>query len=155
VTDSVFDPNTFLDAETTAAFTRRPPIPAGVELLGIIGEPRVQKFSKKDGSGEFMKVFIPVTVDLTSYPEVHAHVQQNTVILTDNMFLDVTDDGRLDDTPGRNLRLGSYRKATGLNEEGTRFTLRMLQGRTVKVRIRQEQDQNGEMRDAIGSVGAP
>lgn len=153
--DSVFDPNTFLDAETTESFSRRPPIPAGVELLGIIGEPRVQKFSKKDGSGDFMKAFIPVLVDLTSYPEVRAHVHQDTVTLTDNMFLDVTEDNKLDSTPGRNVRLGSYRAATGLNDEGVSFTLRMLQGRTVKVRIRQEQDQNGEIRDAIGSVGKP
>lgn len=155
MTDSVFDPNEFLHSRTTEAFTRRPPLPAGTELLGVIGEPRVQKYSKKDGSGDFYKLFLPITLDLSTNPEVRAFVHQDTVVITDNMFLDIAEDGRgLDTTPGRNVRLGIYRAATGLNEPGTEFGPDMLQGRTVRVRIKQEPDQNGEARDAIGQVSA-
>jgi len=47
MTDSQFDSSTFLDATTTEANERRPPIPAGKVLLGIIGEPNIRQTEGK------------------------------------------------------------------------------------------------------------
>ena len=154
---SMFDPNSFLDAETTVAFSKRPPIPASTELLGVIGEPKVLAFpGQKDPTKKYYKINIPIQLDLTSVPEVQKQLQTDTITLIDSQWLDIDEDTqKLDERAGRNRGLFKYREATGLNEDGVAFNPRMLQGRTVKVTIGQREGRDGETMDTIASVGKP
>lgn len=59
------------------------------------------------------------------------------------VFLDITDNGNLDFSKGRNIQLGQILEATGLN--GGKFTFDMLEGKPVKVLVRHRDTDNGTM----------
>ena len=138
---SAFDVDSFLDAQTTEAASKRPPLPAGMEYTGTIGEP-VTRSGEKEGK-PWAAMDFPIQLTL---PE------GETVSLKYGTFIDVTDDGKsLDWSPGRNSGLRRLREATGLNEKGKTFSPRMLQGRQVRVKIKHRLYE-GEVFDEIGAV---
>lgn len=136
---SQFDVDSFLDAQTTEAASKRAPLPAGSEYLGTIGEP-VARSGEKDGK-QWAAMDFPIQLDANG----------DTVTLKYGTFVDVSDSGGLDWSPGRNSGLRRLREATGLNEKGKPFSVRMLQGRQVRVKIK-HRIYEGEIYDEIGSV---
>ena len=58
--------------------------------------------------------------------------------LTDRAFLDLTPQGGIDNSKGKNRAQRAYRDATGTNKAGEPFAWRMLQGKVVKVRVAHE-----------------
>lgn len=158
MSDSAFDPSSFLSATTTEAATRRPPIPAGRDILAIIGEPKVRKVQgKKDPTKEFIFVDFPMEIDLTGVPDIQKHVGQDKVTLTYGTSLDTTDSGALDWSPGRNTGLRLMRTALDMNVPGQPFNILAMQGRMIKVRISHEEypEGSGEFRDRIAAVAKP
>lgn len=155
---SNFNVDNYLDSAISEPSTRRPALPAGLELIGTVGEPKGSetKFTdKKTGEERTSKVInIPVEIDLTMYPEVRQ--QQggiDKVTLTDSVFLDLTEAGTIDNSPGKNSKIRKWREATDLNAPGVSFTFRMLQGRRVKIKVSHRVDaRDGEIYDQIGSV---
>ena len=150
---SIFDPQSFLDSTTTEASKKRPPLPAGEVLVGIIGElkpPRVVQ-GKKDTTQTYYFLDIPIEFDLTSRPDLAKLVGLTKVTIQDQISLQLTDDGKLDMSPGKNSRLGRYREALGLNEDGTPFSMRQLVGRQVRAKIKHD-PYEGEVYDKIDSV---
>ena len=154
---SQFDPATFLDATTTEAATRRPPLPvdnpASPDTLytGVIQEPKMRTWQgKKDPSQSGLAIDIPVLIDvpgqLQDQLKLPAQIQ-----LTAGGFVDLTAQGLMDWSPGKNSTLRRYREATGLNVAGQTFSPRMLQGKVVKVKITHEL-YNGDIMDKIGNV---
>jgi len=73
------------------------------------------------------------------------------VTLTDNVFIDLTSEGLMDNAPGRNRRQKDYRDALDLNKPGTPFSWRAVQGRVVKVKIKQEM-YDGLPQDRVGTI---
>lgn len=153
---SAFDPASFLHQRTEEQSVRRPPIPAGTELLGVIGELKVDSFAnKKDPGGpDSIRLSVPIKLDLSSNPTIRQLVGTDNLTLTDTFFLDYTDSGALDYGAGRNNGLRRYRDATGLNTKGQSFGLLDLQGRIVKARISHRTYEN-EIYDQIDSVSKP
>jgi hypothetical protein len=154
MTDSAFDPSVFLDATTTDAFTRRPPLPANAEFVGIIGEPktRTTKGTKEDNKDEvYHWLDLPVVIDLTAHPQQQSSLNMDQVTLTFSTRLDVTPQGALDGGTGKNTGLRQVREATGTNVAGSPFNIRMLQGRQLRVRISHRTYQ-GDVFDQIASV---
>lgn len=148
---STFDPETFLDATTTEAGTRRPPLPPG-DYIATIGELKAQGGQQKqDPSKSWFALNTPLEVDLTAHSAARAIVGQDKVVLFDFVMIDVTAGGGLDWSPGRNRRLTAYREATNLNRSGESFNPRMLQGRQVLAKVGQEV-YNGELRDVVQMV---
>lgn len=138
---SAFDVDSFLDAQTTEAASKRPPLPAGSEYTATIGEP-VGRAGEKDGKS-WAAVDFPMTLILEN---------GDSVTLKYGTFLDVTDNGKdLDWSPGRNTGLRRLREATGLNVKGEKFSPRMLQGHVVKVKIK-HRIYEGDIFDEIGAV---
>lgn len=127
----MFDPQQFLDASLTTELKKRPLVTPGV-YSAIIGEPKVRTWQgKKDPSKSGLAIDIPLQIQL---PDSEAtKVGQPSITLRDGGFLDTTDSGGLDMSPGRNRVLRTYYEAVGINRPGT--TPRMLQGRTVKVQV--------------------
>lgn len=154
---SAFDPNLFLDASTTDALVRRPPIPAGTELLGILGEPKPRQNQGKKESNQgvvYTSLDIPVEFDLTQNPTVRQIVGQDKVILNYGFLVDLNAAGTAFDTsPGKNGRLRQLREVLDLNKPGQTFNLRMLQGRQARFKISHRiNDADGEVYDQVDSV---
>lgn len=151
---SQFDPMAYLDATTSEASTRRPPLPVK-EFIATIGEvkSRTGTFQdKKTGeSRSYVALDIPVEFDISSDPELVKIQGTSKVTLTDGLFLDLTKEGYIDYAPGKNNKLRRYREATGQNVGGQPFSPRMLSGRPIRARIKHE-PYEGETYDKIDAV---
>lgn len=150
---SIFSPETFLDATTTEESVKRPPLPAGLELQAMIKSLKTRTWQgKKDPTLGGIAADLTIEFDLTAYPDIQK--QQgglDKVTIIDGIMLDLTEGGSIDYSPGKNSRLRRYREATGLNVAGQPFSLRMLEGRMVKARIKHD-PYEGEIYDKIESV---
>ena len=150
MTDSAFNPDTFLDQSTTEAGTRRPPINSGLEFLGVIGEPKARNVQgKQDPSKNYVFCDIPITLDLTTSPSEAQRVGQDRVTLRHSISIDFTESGALDWAPGKNRGLTIYRSVLDLNKPGQTFSPRMLVGRIVRAKVKhrtnmEERDERGE-----------
>ena len=150
---SSFDAASFLDATLTDPTTKRKPIPAGLELTGIIGEPKSRSWTgKADPTKGGIAIDVSVEIDLAgSYPELAKEVGADKVTLQDSIMLDLTDAGTIDNSPGKNGKLRRYRDSLDMNKPGDAFSFRMMQGRQIKVKIGHREYQ-GDIFDEIASV---
>lgn len=158
MSDSTFDVNLLLDATTTESFTKRPPIPAGSELVGTIGEPKIRQVQgKKDPTKNYVFLDLQIEFDLTAYPAIREVVGAEKLSIQDSVILDLKDGGALDAAPGKNVQLRRYRDALGLNEPGQPFSFRMMQGRQVRVKTKLEPDANASdvFYERVASVARP
>ena len=155
---SVFDPNTFLDAQITETNEKRPPIPAENPAsddglyLAVVGE--ISTATGTIGKGErtgqpWVSMLVPLRVQVPA--EVQSMGLPPELTLTDRVFLDLTPQGGLDNSKGKNRQQRSYREATGLNKSGESFAWRMLQGRTLRVRVTHELYE-GNIQERISGV---
>lgn len=153
---SLFDPAIYLDATIAEPSVRRPPIPAGRELLGVIQEPKSRSWrGKEDPTKSGIAVDIPVKFDLTPYPDIVALLGGLTEVnITDGIMLDTTAQGGIDNSPGKNGKLRRYREALDLNKPGDTFSFRMMTGRTLKFKIGNKVV-DGEVFDNIDSPIRP
>lgn len=142
---SVFDPNSFLDAQINEVNEKRPPIPTenpdsedGL-YIALIGEIKTDTgtIGKGDRVGQsWVSMIVPLKLQfgpITQSLGLPAEFQ-----LTDRAFLDLTPQGGLDNSKGKNRQQRAYREATGLNRPGEPFAWRMLTGRVVKVKLAHE-----------------
>jgi hypothetical protein len=147
---SVFDVETFLDATTTEALQRRPPLPAGMDFVATLGEPKGRQ-GEKDGKA-WRAIDFPVEIDLAAYPDVQkAMGGLAKVTLKYGFIIDVNDGGMIDWSVGKNNGLRRLREATNMNVAGQAFNMRAMQGRMIKVKINHREFQ-GDMLDEVASV---
>jgi hypothetical protein len=147
---SNFDPASFLDATITEPTTKRNPLPAGMDFVGIIGEPKSRTWQgKKDPTQSGIVVDVPIEIDMSAYPNVK--IGATRFILTDGIMLDTTEDGAIDNSPGKNGKLRRYREALGMNQAGVPFSFRAIQGRQIRVKIKHEVYE-GDIYDKVDSV---
>ncbi|MDX2059909.1 MAG: hypothetical protein SFV24_19020 [Gemmatimonadales bacterium] len=150
----MFDPSAFLDATTTEALTKRPPLPAGLDFVATIGELKsVAWQGKADPTKSGIRIDVPLQIDLNAYPDVKAALggSIDKVTITDGIMLDLTPAGAIDFAPGRNGKLRRYREALDMNQPGAPFSVRMFQGRLIKVKIKHE-PYEGELYEKVDSV---
>jgi len=144
---SVFDPNQFLDVTIDEANTRRPPIAANQDYEAEIGEIKTAS-GEKDGR-KWLQMLVPLKISVPA--DQQASLGTDTITLTDRVFIDLTDNGNIDNAVGKNRGQRAYRDATDLNVPGQAFNWRMLQGRRIKVRVTHEM-YNNEVQERIGGV---
>ena len=153
---SAFDPALFLEATTTEAATRRPPLPvenpASADHLytGLIGEPKMRTWQgKKDPTQSGIAIDIPISIEVPSQLQDQLKLQPN-ITLTYGFIVDLNA-GAIDWAPGRNRQARIVREATSLNVAGVPFSFKMLQGKVVKVKV--ENDiYNGDVVDKISTL---
>lgn len=149
---SVFDPSSFLDATTTEQSTKRPAIPSGTDLVGVISKVAGRAWQgKKDPTQSGIAIDLSIEFDLTQNPSVHSLVGVDKVVIMDGLMLDLTEGGAIDYSPGKNNKLRRYREALGLNVPGQPFSARMMEGRTIRCKIKQDVYE-GDIYDKIDSV---
>jgi hypothetical protein len=153
---SIFDADEFLNATTTEAGQRRPPLSPDVEYIGTIGEPKKphQHPGKDDPTKVYTFMDYPISIDLTSNPVERDRVGQDTVVLNHSVGIDLTDSNALDWAPGRNSQLTMMREATGTNVPGKAWGPMHLAGRQVRVRIKHEEypKGSGQLLDRVKSI---
>jgi hypothetical protein len=142
---SAFDPQAFLDAQTNEANEKRPTIPAenpadanGL-FTAVIGEIKTDSgtISKGDNAGNpWISMIIPLKLQIPA--AIQALGLPAEFQVTDRVFLDLTPQGGLDNSKGKNRGQRTYREATGMNKPGETFAWRMLTGKIVKVKIAHE-----------------
>lgn len=147
---STFSTQSFLDQEISEPNVKRPPIPAG-DYTGVIGEPtEVQGVDPKDPTRIWRRIDIKLAIDVPFEVQQSLGLDMPTLTLRDSFFLDMTPSGGLDTSTGKNSGLRRYREATDLNKPGDRFSLRMLQGRTVRVRVGHRQFEDSLVEEVKG-----
>jgi hypothetical protein len=147
---SAFDPSVFLDAQVNEVNEKRPPLPVDNPddenglYMAVIGEIKADSgiVGKGDNAGKpWVSMIIPLRVQVPAVIQALGIPAELT--LTDRAFLDLTPQGGLDNSKGKNRRQKDYRDATGTNVAGVPFAWRQLQGKVIKVKINHElyQDQ--------------
>lgn len=166
MSDSLFDPNLFLDAQTTEVNEKRATIPvenpadSNGLYLAQIGEikPAVGSISKGERVGQaWMQMIVPLKLQLP--PEVQALGLSSEFQLTDRPMIDLTPGsvvengvikGGVDNSKGKNNAQRIYREATGMNKPGESFSWRSLQGKLVKVKLAHEMYQGNIVEKIAG-----
>lgn len=151
---SAFDPVAFLEAEFDEPNEKRPPLPednpahGNGYYLATIGDIDTKQGHKDDKP--WMCVLVPLTIDVP--PQLRESLRlPDTLKLTDRVFIDMTEQGTIDNAPGKNRGQRMYRESTGMNEKGVSFSWRKLPGRTVAVKIKHELYQ-GAVQEKISGV---
>ena len=155
---SAFDPQAFLDAQTNEANEKRPTIPAenpadanGL-FTAVIGEIKTDSgtISKGDNAGNpWISMIIPLKLQIPA--AIQALGLPAEFQVTDRVFLDLTPQGGLDNSKGKNRGQRTYREATGMNKPGETFAWRMLTGTIVKVKIAHEL-YNGNIVEKVAQI---
>lgn len=154
---SMFDPNLFLDATTTEAAVKRPPLPPGL-YDGVIQAVKTDSgtIGKGDRIGQpWLSFIVPIKIEVPAQIRDQYKDYPEFVTLTERPFADLTADGKgLDWGLGKNRGLRILRDATDTNTPGNPFSPRMLEGRRVKVQVTHEL-YNGDTVEKIGGVFRP
>ncbi len=152
---SMFSPESFLDAQITEASVRRPPLTAGIDVIGLIKDVKARAWTGKDDpSKSGIAMDVTIEVDLNGYPAEKARLGIDKVVLFDSIMLNLTDSGAIDMAPGKNGRLRQYREALGMNTPGEVFSFRNMPGRPIRAKIKHDTWQ-GEINDKVDSVAKP
>ena len=156
---SAFDPSLFLDAQQTEVNEKRPPLPvenpAATDHLYVaqIGEVKTASgtIEKGDRTGRpWLSMIVPLQIDVPAQLQ-EAMKLPPRITLTDRVFIDLTDQNTIDNSPGRNRRQKMYRDALDLNQPGVVFSWRQVQGRVVKVKIDHEMYE-GAVQERVGQI---
>lgn len=151
---SAFSPDTFLDTEFDEPNEKRPPLPedSGADGNGLyvsmIGDVE-SKTGEKNGK-PWLQVLVTHNIDVPQQLR-DALKLPPTVKLTDRVFIDLNEQGNVDNSPGRNTRQRMYREALGMNKKGEPFGWRKVSGRTVKVKIKHDM-YNHNVQDNINAI---
>ena len=155
---SQFDPSVFLDAQVTEVNEKRPPLPTenpehpnGL-YLAVIGEITTGSgtISKGDNAGKpWVSMIIPLRIQVPA--SVQGLGSPPEITLSDRAFLDLTAQGALDNSKGKNRRQKDYREATGTNVAGVPWAWRQLQGKTIMVKVQHEL-YNDAIQERVGAI---
>jgi hypothetical protein len=154
--DSTFDPEAFLGAAINEPMVRRPPLPAGTELIGVIGEVKFTSgtIGKGDRQGQpWYRFDFPIEFDLSSKPDLQASLGVDKLTINEGIMLDI-ENGQILTGTGKNGRLRQYREALDMNKPGDSFSPRGMQGRLIRAKVRLE-PYEGEMFEKVGAVARP
>lgn len=129
----MFDPNTFLaDTITGSNDTKYIPVPQG-EFPAIIKAVNARQMaSKADASKQITVVDIVYEIDDAG---VKATTGLDSPTVRQSVFLDLTPNGKLDMSKGKNIGLGKLREALGLNDPNKSFSFQDLPGRAAIVSV--------------------
>ena len=156
---SAFDPNLFLDATVSETNERRPPLPAENPFspdgtyISVMGEPTTDTgvIGKGDRTGEpWLSIAVPHRIEVPQQLQDSLKLQP-VVQITDRVFIDLTPQKTIDNSPGRNRRQRLYREALDLNKPGDVWNWRKVQGQAIKIKVEHEM-YNGEAQDRIGAL---
>lgn len=148
----MFDPNTFLaDTVTGANDTKYIPVPQG-EYPAIIKSVAARQMPSKADPGKQVTV-VDVVYDIDDQTVREVTGLDNPTV-RQSVFLDLTPQGKLDMSKGKNIGLGKLREALGLNDPNKPFAFQDLTGRAAIVAVEHTPGKNeGEVYANVSKVG--
>lgn len=147
---SLFDPNALLDTTLDTPTEKRPPLPVA-DYTAIIGEITASQWSSKDGAKNGHKLNVPLMIQIPHDVKEQLGLSIDSITLTDSIMLDLTENGAIDNSIGKNSRLRMYREALDMNKPGDVFGPRKMQGQVILVNIKHE-DYQGQIMERPGKV---
>lgn len=127
-----FDPQSFLDASVSGTNdTKVIPVPVG-EYMGIVEKVTPRQWQSKDGSTTGISLDVIWLIEDESVKE---YLGRPSVSCKQGIMLDLTPQGGLDMSKGKNVGLGRLREAVGKNNSGEAFSFAMLPGSAAKVGV--------------------
>lgn len=140
MTDSIFNPEEFLDQVTTEQNdTKVIPVPED-DYMGTSGKPNVRTWTSKDKSSSGVSLDLPFEIDDENAKAVTG---RGKIIVRYSIGLDVVEvNGKmqLDMRKGKNVKLGRLREVFDLNVPGEPFGIMMLEGRVARISVTQRAD---------------
>lgn len=132
--DSPFDADAFLDATLPGAnSTKREIIPMGV-YKAYISKIEVRNGTVQKEGPSYGKPWVALNLQWTIEDQpVNSALEQSKIIVYDQCFLDLDDDGRPSVSKGKNVQLGRLREALGVNSGPIQF--RALEGRPATINV--------------------
>ena len=143
-----FDAQSFLDASVTGSNdTKVVPVPVG-EYMGIVDKVLPRQWQSKDGtqSGIALDVFW-----LVEDANVKAVLGRDVVTCKQGIMLDLTPEGALDISKGKNIGLGRLREAVGKNNANEAFSFSMLPGAAARISV-SHREANDEIYSEVKAV---
>ena len=142
-----FDAQSFLDAAVSGTNdTKLIPVPQG-EYQAFIDSVEPRPWQSKDGSqsGIALDVFWSIEDQ-----DVKDYIGRDSVKVKQGIMLDLTPEGKLDMSKGKNIGLGRLREAVGKNDSSA-FSFNMLPGLAAKVLV-SHREYNGDIFAEIKGV---
>ena len=127
-----FDAQSFLSAAITSSNdTKVIPCPVG-DYMGVIEKIQPRQWQSKDGTqtGIALDVFW-----IVEDANVKALLGRDTVTVKQSIMLDITPQGGLDTSKGKNIGLGRLREAVNKNADGVPFSFEMLPGLSARISV--------------------
>lgn len=149
----MFDPNQFLnDSVTGANDTKYIPVPQG-EFPAIIKAVNARQMPSKADPGKFVTV-ADVVYEIDDQT-VRTATGLDTPTVRQSVFLDLTPEGKLDMSKGKNIGLGKLREALGLNDPNKSFSFADLPGRAAIVQVEHTPNEKspGDVYANVSKVG--
>lgn len=151
---SAFSPEAFLDATITEPTVKRPPLPVEFDYTAVIGQITSREWTgKADPTKSGIALDIPLTLEIPAEVQASLGLSMSTIQMKDSIMLDLTPNGMIDNSPGKNRRLRVYREALDMNKPGDVFSPRKMEGQAVKVKIVHKMWE-GEIVENVGGVTA-
>ena len=144
-----FDSQSFLNTETTGAMsTEYPVIDEGDYTVQIDKLDAKQVVSSKNGETYH---FLDITY-IVDDEAARAKTGMAQPRARQSIILDLTDDGRLDKTEGKNVALGRVRDAVGQNDPSRPWSFQMLIGQTCRGSIKHRVADDGRIFAEVKAV---
>lgn len=131
---STFNPDTFLNAEVTGALdTVFLPVPAGEYQAAV----EKVAYRQTDKGNHILDITWLLRDD-----ELMNSLGRDKITVRQSVFMDVTEQGSLDLSKGKNIQLGKVRDALGQNDPEKPWRPSYLVGATAMVTVTQRPDPN-------------
>lgn len=136
-----FDPKAYENVTTEATFeTSFTPVPEG-EYPAVVDDVKMDVLTMQDKSQRLIARIIWSILD----DAVKAALNMQKVIVRQDVFIDLTPDGRFDTDKNKNIDLGRLRSALGQNNPGQAWGIPMLRGAgPAKIKVATRVDKNDE-----------
>lgn len=142
---SIFDVEQYLDSTTTEAGEKRDPLPMGQDWIAEISDVKGRASQgKKDPSQTYLFFDFPLIVHLKDeYPETAAKIGVDKLTIKHGVSVDITEDGAMDWSKGKNSGLRVLREATGTNVAGQPWNPRSLIGHRIRIQVKHREYPEG------------
>lgn len=145
---SAFDPQSFLDAQTTEVTdTRVVPCPVG-EWPATIDDVSIKSGVSQKSGDPWTRLNVKWKIEGC---DANRLADRDPIFVTQGVMLDLTESGGMDNGRGKNVQVGRLREACNLNAPGVPFSFRMLIGRSAKVSVT-HREYEGNMYDEVKGV---
>lgn len=149
---SIFNPDQFMNQQVTGALdTQYVPVPAG-DYLALIDDVKPRKAKESTILDISWLIGGDQMTPTGKTVQQETNLPKNTV--RQSLFLDLTSEGFLDVSKGKNIQLGQLRDALGQNDPAKPWGPSMLKGQPAKVSVshRMADDGSGKIYTDVKNV---